>query len=278
MYCVIQEIETKKANKHGHPKELKSCFMEMSFQGDDLSHYYYSFSDERFERPIKKAYRISIHESYRENGKVKKKQYPLCTVNYYDLADGWFSPYEYCYSKISAISEALNVDEDRVYEMVESKLEPLIDKIQNEFHQTEEYKTHTEHERITTIYAAKKVSFTERYGCDKDRYDQIYDVFGNLMNGKKLEEVKAAHKYRKEYEEKSRSYQDNSYSNYSKFFSGNSSSYFESNHSNHGDGDKETLKQFYRVLSKKFHPDSNPDKDTSKEMKLLNQLKDQWGV
>lgn len=42
--------------------------------------------------------------------------------------------------------------------------------------------------------------------------------------------------------------------------------------------EKETLKQFYRVLSKKFHPDENPDIDTSKQMTILNRLKDEWGV
>ena len=38
------------------------------------------------------------------------------------------------------------------------------------------------------------------------------------------------------------------------------------------------LKKFYRTLSKAYHPDRNPGKDTSEEMKLLNQLKNEWGV
>ena len=38
------------------------------------------------------------------------------------------------------------------------------------------------------------------------------------------------------------------------------------------------LKNFYRMLSKAYHPDSNPDKDTSEEMKMLNSLKDEWGI
>ena len=46
---------------------------------------------------------------------------------------------------------------------------------------------------------------------------------------------------------------------------------------NHEDN-KAMLKKFYRTLSKAYHPDSNPDKDTSEEMKLLNQLKSDWGV
>ncbi len=278
MYCVIQEIETKKANNNGHPKELISKFMEMSMNGKDISHYYYGYSQERFDRPIKKAYKVSIHMSYRENGKVRKNQYVLCTVRYYDIADGWFTIYDYCERKITALCKQLKIDEVTIYDIVDAKINPLIESIQNEFEMTEEFKASQEHSRITTIYAAKKTEFNAKYGYSDYTYDQIYDVFGNLMNKEKLEEIKAAHKYRKEYEEKSRSYQEKSYSNYSKFFSDSSGSYFASNHSNHGDGDKETLKQFYRVLSKKFHPDSNPDKDTSKEMKLLNTLKTEWGL
>jgi hypothetical protein len=278
MYCVIQEIETKKSNNNGHPKELISKFMEMSMNGKDISHYYYGYSQERFDRPIKKAYKVSIHMSYRENGKVRKNQYVLCTVRYYDIADGWFTIYDYCERKITALCERINIEEETIYNLVDAKINPLVESIQNEFEMTEEFKASQEHGRITTIYAAKKTEFNAKYGYSDYTYDQIYDVFGNLMNKEKLEEIKAAHKYRKEYEEKSRSYQEKSYSNYSKFYSDSSGSYFESNHSNHGDGDKETLKQFYRVLSKKFHPDSNPDKDTSKEMKLLNTLKTEWGL
>lgn len=278
MYCVIQEIQTKKPNKNGHPKELLSKFMQMAMNGQDLSHYYYTYGEERFNRPIMKSYKISIHQSYREDGKVKKKQYPLCTANYYDIVDGWLNTYDYCDGKINALASVLNVSVTEIYSLIDTKVNLLIDAIQNEFSQTEEYTVTKEHDYITTMYALNKMEFNEKYGCSGYEYDQIYDVFGNLMNEVKLSEVKAESKFRQEYEEKSRSYQEDFYSNYSKNFSGGSGSYFESNPSNHSSEDKEMLKQFYRVLSKKFHPDSNPDKDTSKEMKLLNQIKDQWGI
>ena len=38
------------------------------------------------------------------------------------------------------------------------------------------------------------------------------------------------------------------------------------------------LKKFYRSLSKTYHPDLNPNEDTTEAMKLLNKLKEQWGV
>jgi len=277
MYCVIQEIETRKSNKNGHPKELISYYNKMSFGGEDWSRYDHHYGNECFERPVKKAYKISIHVSYREDGKVKKKQYPLCTANYYELAEGWFNPYDFCSIKIKLVAKELGVIEDEIYKLVYAKLDTLSKALQDEFQQTEEYKTHQEYEYITTVYAIAKTQFNNNYGFEgtSNEYDKCYDVFGNLMNEAYLEKIKANYVFRQEYEEKSRSYQENYYSNHN---SNSKSSYSDLIHSNHDSEDKATLKQFYRVLSKKFHPDSNPDSNTSEEMKLLNKLKDEWGV
>lgn len=275
MYCVIQEIELKKPDKHGYARELKSYLSEFTISGIKYSSYHYSYSDERFERPIKKAYKISLHQSYRENGKIKKKQYPLCTVKYYEIADRWFGIYDYCNKKIETVASESGTDPDVIYSLVDVKLNPLIEAIQNEFMQTEEFKTHAEHDRITTLYAVNKMKFAEQYSCDKDKYDQIYDVFGNLMNKSKLDELEEEFKNRQEYEEKSSSYHESYYSNYNNY---SDSSYSNDIHSIHSTEDKEMLKQFYRELSKKFHPDANPDTDTSKQMQLINQLKSQWGI
>ena len=276
MFCVIQEIETRKPNKSGYSKYLEAYYFSMKISGQECGHWSYIFSTERFERSIKKAYRISIHNSYRENGKVRKKQYVICTARYYDLATGIFCLYDWGNYKIESVAAELNVSAESIYELIESKLEPLTAKIEAEFMETEEYKTHAEHEKITTIHAAKKVEFAHEYGVDASEYDKIYDVFGNLKNAEYLEQIKTRSKFQKEYEEKSRNYykQNQSNYNYEDYFRG----YSKSNSDNYTEENKKTLKQFYKVLSKKFHPDANPDTDTSKEMQLLNQLKEQWGL
>lgn len=82
MFCVIQEIETKKISC-GEPKEIEVYESSWSMNGEDRISYRFRYSEERFERPIKK-------ESYRENGKVKKRQTVICTIPYYDLVDYGF--------------------------------------------------------------------------------------------------------------------------------------------------------------------------------------------
>ena len=278
MFCVIQEIERRKADRNGYHKELISEWEQMTIGGEDVSRYYHTYGEDRFERTVMKSYRISIHENYREAGRMKKRQFPICTVGYYDLADGFFSLYDCCHNRIETAAYALQVDIDTLYDLIEKKLSPLQDKIQAEFMQTEEYKVHAEHERITTIYAARKAEFNEKYGLEpgSSDYDRCYDVFGNLGHPENLEKVKAEYKSRKNYErqsrENSRSYYDNFWNNYK------NGSYGNSIGGNHSEKNKDILKQFYRELSKKFHPDSNPDKDTSEEMKVLNQLKQEWGL
>lgn len=275
MYCVIQEVERKRKNQNGYPKELKSEYMRMSINGQDESHYWHHYSEERFERDIKKAYRITIHESYRENGKVKKKQSGICTVDYYDLATDWFCLYDWGNSKIETAAKELNCSEEEIYSLIEKKLEPIQERIIEEFQQTEEYKTHEGHEKITTLHAARKVEFNAKYNLSGNEYDKCYDVFGVLQNPEYLKKIEKNYEARQRYEQESRRYYEEYYNNYNQ---DSSSSYGGSISNTYKEEDKAVLKQFYRELSKKFHPDANPDTDTSQQMQLLNQLKQEWGL
>ncbi len=73
MFAVIQEIKAKKAPK-GEGKTIEVYETRYTVGGEPYCKYDYRYSDECFERPVKNSYRISICESYRENGKVKKRQ------------------------------------------------------------------------------------------------------------------------------------------------------------------------------------------------------------
>ncbi|RYI25180.1 hypothetical protein EVU96_24760 [Bacillus infantis] len=274
MYCVIQEITKKKPNQFGAAKELKvTSFSFRDNYGREKTKYGYTYSTERFERPIKKAYKISIHESYRKDGKVKKRQWSVCTMSYYDFLD--YSLYDCIHQ--STLNEKLTdmgITEEEFYDLVYEKIDPLIYKIEKEFRKTEEYKTKSKHEEIISLYNVNKTKFNKEhtnslFGESKaDEYDYCYDVFGVLRNPSYLKTLESMKKMRESAQQ--RSYQDSSSSNY------DYSSYFKTSSSNYTDDEKVMLKKIYKVASKKFHPDVSGDDGSI--MKLLTKLKEEWGI
>ena len=199
MYCVIQEIELKKVPA-GESKEIEVYETTWTINGEHGSTWGWRYSDEHFGRPVRIAYRISIHESYREAGRVKKKQTVICTIGYYSIVDwgGWIGDY----------------------------------------------------------------------------------IKGGLKRkADALKKVKADYKAKRDYERRSQKESRNYYERFFNNYGGNSGSSYGGNISNnYNEDNKAMLKKFYRTLSKAYHPDSNPGVDTSEEMKLLNQLKGDWGV
>ena len=270
MYCVIQEIAIKKAPV-GEPKEIEVYESNWTMNDIPYTTYGYKYSQECYEREVKKAYRISIHESFREGSRIRKKQTVICTIGYYDLVDmTWIG--EYVRGKWSDKVKAVGLPEEELENMIYDKLQPLIDQAGAEYHQTEEYKAQEEHSRILKEHRQRVDEFKNKYVTSESDYNQCFDVFGSLRNPDRLKQIEESYKQKHEYEqrsqEQSRSYYEDSYSNYNQSVSG----------SQIGEENRAIFKQFYRTLSKIYHPDSNPGKDTSEEMKALNQLKTDWGV
>jgi imidazoleglycerol phosphate synthase glutamine amidotransferase subunit HisH len=54
------------------------------------------------------------------------------------------------------------------------------------------------------------------------------------------------------------------------------SSYFGTKRSNYSEEDKIKLKKMYKVLALQFHPDRSGDE--GEMMKLVNRLKEDWGI
>lgn len=100
-------------------------------------------------------------------------------------------------------------------------------------------------------------------------------MFGELRNKEYLKQIKAERKARKQAE---RSYRASWQSTYEQYTSGGCGGYSLQSASTYSEDERAMLKKFYRSLSKLHHPNMNPDKDTTGEMKLLNKLKEQWGV
>lgn len=281
MFCVVQEVELRKPNTYGAYKILEVDTISWISNNIHYVKYGYHYTGERFERPVRTAYKISIHKSYRENGKVKKKQYSIATIKYYDLVE-----YNFCdcivESHIKDLAKELNITTEELYNCIYDKIDPLADKINKEFKQTEEYKVHQEHKKILEIYQKAKYDFSKKYDINIDEYDYCYNIFGELKNKQYLDKIIQDYN--------TRSYYKNNYSNYSN--KNNNSSYYKSNYSNddgfssylknnlsnYTEEEKQMLKKFYKTLATKYHPDVNTNTDTTKEMILINKLKNEWDL
>lgn len=264
MYCVIQKIENKKPNPYGASKGLEVY----SFTVNGIPCYSYRHSEERFERPIKTAYKITLRESYRVDGKVKAKQWSLGTITYYSMCEWGY--YETVNEPLEQISEKTGIPWDKLYEIVEAKLEPLYECIRAEYTQTEEYKVSQKHSEITRKYAEARAQFENIYGSGE--YDYCYDVFGVLRNAEYLEVLKKKHSY---YEQFKSNYDSYSYQDY---FRGNyNSSYQENNGGNYNEEDKVKLRKCFKILAKYFHSDSATG-DTELMQFINDKLKKEWDL
>ena len=266
IYCVIQEVKLKKPNKYGSYKELKvdSCSLDGEIK------YGYTYGHEKFERSVNKAYKISIHESKRVKGVVTKRQKSVTTMGYYDIL-------EFCIedcilnSKLENIASYFKISVKHLLDIIYKKFIPFSEKIEQEFSETEEYKTREKHKKIIREYNNAKAEFANKYNVDSDEYDYCYNIFGELMNKTYLDKIIN--------NVKSSSYYKGSYSNYSyddsDYDDFDYSSYSKTTNSNYTETEKGYLKKIYRMLSKQYHPDNGNDNEM---MGFINRLKTEWGI
>jgi hypothetical protein len=259
-------IENKKPNTMGEGQELKVTQNHWFIDESKPNTCYGYIITGKFERPIKTAYKISIHKSYRKDGKVHKKQWVICTIGYYNLIH--WCLYDYADGKINEVSEGTGVSVDDIYNMVNEKLDPIIAAVTNEYEAPEEYKTKVKHNKILKKYFEDKAKFEDKYG--KSTYDYCYDVFGVLRNEKYLKELEVSYKAQQQYKS---SYYENYKSNYSNY---DFSNLFASKTTTYTDNEKEYLKIIYKAGAIKLHPDIK--KDDGDGMKFLNKLKEGWGI
>ena len=187
MYCIIQELSTKRADSFGAYKGIELSTNPFNFRRT-IPQYGYFECGERFERPMKKAYKISIHESKRVNGVVTKKQYVVTTVNYYIFATDFFCLGEY-HEKIADIAHKLNTDTSTIYDLIENKVAPFEKLIRDEFMQTEEYAVVQSRKALVAEYETRKAEFAKKYNIDDSEYDFCFDVFGNIVNAEHYERI-----------------------------------------------------------------------------------------
>ncbi|BBF43182.1 hypothetical protein lbkm_1869 [Lachnospiraceae bacterium KM106-2] len=258
MLCKIEEITKPDILSMGAPKEI--IVDKTPWEENGMSGYLYSYhmSTERFEREIKICYVISVDDVI------------VGKISYYDFVD--FN-YKDLLSKraIDEIAKKENVTKEEVMACLIEKLDPLKQEIQEDFKHSEEYITDMQNEDILEKHKRERKKFVMELGLDGTKYDRCYNVFGQLMDGVYLEKLKDIMREREAFSRNSKKKHKDAWRTYSESSSTRSTGYYE-------EEDKEVLSKFYKALAKKYHPDSNPDLDTSKEMQLLNRLKKEWGI
>jgi len=155
----------------------------------------------------------------------------------------------------------------------------LQERIKAEFELSEEYATKVKHEEILKVYREAKAAFAQKYGCQPDEYDYVYNVHGKMMNHDYYLKIFQEHNKKRSYRKSERGNYGGGGFDWSKSSAGSDydfSKLFASKSDNYTAEETAMLKNFYKVLSKNFHPDIT--KGDGKEMQFLNKLKMSWGI
>jgi hypothetical protein len=261
-----------KRKSQGFAKRLEVYFYDWS----DEAHF--RSSDDRFERPLKDIYKFILCHSYRDKGKNKKYQYVILSTGYYWLVDEMFCLWDYFdvragsnrEKKLQEFSNNVGMSIEDLFHYTYDKIEKIRQPLVKEYHKTKEYKTNKKNDEIISKYWDEKRKFDNKYGSDT--YAKCYNIFGELWNETKLNELKEQYKKNQEYQERSR----NTYSNYNNYGYGSYSSSSVSTPT-YTDKEQQMLKTIYKRMAITFHPDNkNGDTDI---MKFINsKLKEDWGI
>lgn len=271
MYVAVQKIYGK-SKVYGYPKKVVTTEIDSG----TTVRYGWEYSEERFERE-NYSYKITVKESYRENGKVKQKQVVMGTFHWFDFIDHYVYGDE-CFDEKLADTFPDKPDEvESIYDEIDKRINIIEREEYDKWHGSKEYKVHNRHLNMIQKYESKKKVFDELYG--ENIFEQIYDIHLKVMNQdlyEQLPEIRAkkkkADEEKREYERRSREEQQKQWDDFYKNFS---SSYSVGSSGTYTDKEKEYLKKFYRILATKFHPDVTGDNET---MQFLNKLKEQWGI
>lgn len=273
MYVTVQKIYGK-AKVYGYPKDVVTTKTDLG----TTIRYGWEYSEEKFERE-NYSYKITVKESYRENGKVKQKQIVMGTFQWFDFIDHYVYPDDWFCEKLSdAFLNKSGKEMDTIYDQIDKKIEYIQSVESKKWTSSREYKVHNKHLDMIRKYESKKAVFDELYG--EDIFEQIYDIHLKIMNQELYERLpqirvkkKKSDEEKREYERRSREEQQKQWDDFYRQYS--NSSYSIGASSTYTDKEKEYLKKFYRALASKFHPDVTGDNEA---MKFLNRLKESWGI
>lgn len=272
MYVTVQKIYGK-LKAYGYPKEVVTTETDTG----TTIRYGWKYSEDKFERE-NYSYKITVKESYRDNGKVKQRQVVMGTYFWFYFVDHWVTTESYFDKRLSEVfADKSNKEIDAIYEEIDEKIEEIESIESKKWMRSEEYKVHSRHLDLIRKYDSKKKYYDKYLG--EDYFEQIFDVHMKVMNKALYDKIPTLHSAKVKKDDEQREYERRSYeeqqNRWEKFYQDFGSSHSLGSGGNYSDKEKEYLKKFYRALATKFHPDVTGDNEV---MQFLNKLKGQWGV
>lgn len=273
MYVSVQKIFGK-SKVYGYPKDVVTTQTDLG----TTIRYGWEYTEEKFERD-NYSYKITVKESFRQNGRVRQKQVVVGTFHWFDFIDHYVYLDDWFYKKLEeAFPDKTQEQLNAVCDEIDKKVQLIEREECDKWHSSKEYKVHNKHLNLIRKYESKKVVFDELYG--EDIFEQVYDIHLKVNNQDLYEQLskirakkKKADEEKREYERKCREEQQKQWDNFYKQYT--NGSYSIGSNSNYTDKEKEYLKKFYKILAVKFHPDVIED---NAPMQFLNKLKETWGI
>lgn len=260
MNCVIKKVNTAQQTA-GTSKYLHVFTSQYE---DEPIRYCYIHSTEKFERLNTSAYEIWI--LYGPEGKKNnRQQQKIASLHYYDLAEGksWQDFIEK--NELERILRESKTDPLKLEALIDNKVIPLQQQIQQKFSETAEGKAQKKIKETLLRHQESKRNFESVWGAGT--YDFIYDVFGNLKNEEFLNWLQSFQQGPQKKRESTSANFKKSQQKKQRSNSAASPSFTES--------EKVWLKKFYRTLAREYHPDSGGETEA---MILINKLKGDWDI
>ncbi len=223
-----------------------------------------SITGEEFEREPKEKYRITLNQSYRQDGKVLKNQWHVSTVSYWDIVDNhitsiefeWLKPSwefltEHTAERLNRISpKATRAQIEWAYNMILTKMQPIQKAVIEDYQQSEEYKWLHVNVRIRIDQRARQEAKRQREWEQREREAR--------------ERAEEARRTEERYRKYSGSRNNNAGCGPSDPLSGLSPEERELA--------KQIIKEGFRKTATKCHPDVGGDTDKMQSLNKVNEL------
>ncbi len=144
MRCSLTRLKIKRRTKKypGPSGVYKGSKWEPKYPGSSE----YTFRGEEVKRDLKEKWRIVLYDSFKENGKIKRKQWYVCTITYWDIVDDYFVKshkgklMNHAWKRLDGLFPDAGEDEkNAIKKIILSRIEPLRKKVLVDYQKSDEY-------------------------------------------------------------------------------------------------------------------------------------------